>query len=135
MAARQAVSGFPYPGQESQVMNAWDRLVGGAELPANAVRTVIEHSWARCLSAGVDPARTRGQPPTSDEDLSRLLHRFRDVIDVSSPVMGQVRESLSESGTIMVLTDPSGVILKTEGDPTTREAAEDVRLVSGASWD
>jgi transcriptional regulator of acetoin/glycerol metabolism len=49
--------------------------------------------------------------------------------------MDQVRESLSESGTIMILTDPSGVILKTEGDPATLEAAEDVRLVSGASWD
>jgi transcriptional regulator of acetoin/glycerol metabolism len=35
----------------------------------------------------------------------------------------------------MILTDPSGVILKTEGDPATLEAAEDVRLVSGASWD
>jgi len=35
--------------------------------------------------------------------------------------MDQVRESLSESGTIMVLTDPSGVVLKTEGDPTTLE--------------
>src|SRR6266403_1579085 len=135
MAARHGVSGFPYPGQESQVMNAWDRLVGGAELPANAVRTVIEHSWARCLSAGVDPAGLRGPLPTSDEALSRLLHRFRDVIDVCSPVMDQVRESLSESGTIMILTDPSGVILKTEGDPATLEAAGDVRLVSGVSWD
>jgi sigma-54 dependent transcriptional regulator, acetoin dehydrogenase operon transcriptional activator AcoR len=135
MAARHAVSVFPYPDQETQVMNAWDRVVCGAELPANAVRTVIENSWARCLSAGVDPGRTRGQPPTSDEDLSRLLHRFRDVVDVSSPVMDQVRDSLSESGTIMILTDPSGVILKTEGDPATLEAAEDVRLVSGASWD
>jgi transcriptional regulator of acetoin/glycerol metabolism len=134
MAARDAVSSFPYAGQESQVMNAWDRLVCGAELPANAVRTVIEHSWARCLSAGVDPARPRGPLPTSDEAFSRLLHRFRDVIDVSSPVMEQVRESLSESGTIMILTDPSGVILRTEGDPATLEAAGDVRLVSGVSW-
>jgi len=135
MAARHALSGFPYPDQESQVMNAWDHLVCGAELPANAVRTVIENSWARCLSAGVDPARTRGPSPTSDEALSTLLHRFRDVIDVSSPVMDQVRESLSESGTIMILTDPSGVILKAEGDPSTLEAAGDVRLVSGVSWD
>jgi transcriptional regulator of acetoin/glycerol metabolism len=135
MAARHTLSGFPYPDQESQVMSAWDRLVCGAELPANTVRTVIENSWARCLSAGVDPARPHGPSPTSDEALSRLLHRFRDVIDVSSPVMDQVRESLSESGTIMILTDPSGVILKTEGDPATLEAAGDVRLVSGASWD
>ena len=45
------------------------------------------------------------------------------MIDVSTLVMDQVRESLSESGTIMILTDPSGVILKTEGDPATLEAA------------
>jgi sigma-54 dependent transcriptional regulator, acetoin dehydrogenase operon transcriptional activator AcoR len=135
MAAKQAASGFPYPLQESQVMDAWERLVCGVGLPADAVRTVIEHSWTRCHSAGVDPATTRAPSPTSDEGLGRLLHRFRDVIDVSVPVMAQVRESLSESGTMMILTDPSGVILKTEGDPATLEAAEDVRLVNGANWD
>jgi transcriptional regulator of acetoin/glycerol metabolism len=115
-------------------MNAWERLVCGAALPADVVRNVIERSWARCHSAGVDPAARRAPSPTSDEDFSRLLHRFRDVIDVSVPVMEQVRESLSESGTMMILTDPSGVILKTEGEPATLEAAEDVRLVNGANW-
>ena len=135
MAAKQAVSGFPYPLQESQVMNAWERLVCGVELPADAVRTVIERSWVRCHSAGVDPATSRAPSLTSHEDFSRLLNRFRDVIDVGVPVMEQVHESLSESGTMMILTDPSGVILKTEGDPGTLEAAQDVRLVNGANWD
>jgi len=36
-------------------MNALGPACVGAELPANAVRTVIEHSWARCLSGGVTP--------------------------------------------------------------------------------
>src|SRR5262245_9129938 len=135
MAAKQATSEFPYPLQESDVMNAWERLVCGVGLPADAVRTVIERSWVRCHSAGVDPAARRAPAPTSHEDFGRLLHRFRDVIDVGVPIMEQVRESLSESGTMMILTDPSGVILKTEGDPATLAAAEDVRLVNGASWD
>jgi len=135
MAATQAVSGSPYPLQESQVMDAWERLVCGVGLPADVVRTVIERSWARCHSAGVDPAARRAPSPTSHEDFSRLLHRFRDVIDVSVPIMEHVREALSESGTMMILTDPSGVILKTEGDPGTLEAAQDVRLVDGANWD
>ena len=116
-------------------MNAWERLVCGVGLPADTVRAVIERSWARCHSAGVDPATTRAPSLTSDEGLGRLLHRFREVIDVSAPVMEQVRESLSESGTMMILTDPSGVILKTAGDPVTLEAAQDVRLVNGANWD
>ena len=105
MAAKQAASGFPYPLQESQVMNAWERLVCGVGLPADAVRTVIERSWSRCHSAGVDPATTRAPSPTSDEGFGRLLHRFRDVIDVGVPVMAQVRESLSESGTMMILAE------------------------------
>jgi transcriptional regulator of acetoin/glycerol metabolism len=135
MAAKQAASGFPYPLQESEVMEAWEHLVCGVGLPADAVRSVIERSWVRCHSAGVDPATTRAPSPTSHEGFGRLLHRFRDVIDVGGPVMAQVRDSLSESGTMMILTDPSGVILKTEGDPATLEAAEDVRLVNGANWD
>src|SRR5262244_1224503 len=116
MAAKQAVSGFPYPLHESQVMNAWERLVCGVELPADVVRTVIERSWVRCHSAGVDPATSRAPSLTSHEDFSRLRHRFRDVLDVGAAVMEQVRDALSESGTIMILTDPSGVILTTEGD-------------------
>src|SRR6266850_1867406 len=134
MTAKDAVSHFPYPGQEDEAMKAWERLVCGAHLPADAVRSVIERSWARCHSAGVDPATIRAPSSTSDKDFSGLLNQFRDVIDVSLPVLDQIRESLSESGTMMILTDPSGVILKVEGDPATLEAAEDVRLVSGANW-
>src|SRR5262245_43571417 len=135
MTAKHASSRFPYLLQETQVMDAWERLVCGAGLPADRVRTVIERSWARCHSAGVDPATTRAPSPTSDESFRRLLLRSRDVIDVGVPIMEQVREALSESGTMMILTDPSGVILRTEGDPATLEAAEDVRLVTGANWD
>ena len=49
--------------------------------------------------------------------------------------MQQARDFLSESGTMMILTDPTGVILETEGDPATLDAAQDVRLVGGANWD
>src|SRR2546425_6463280 len=55
--------------------------------------------------------------------------------DASVPVMQQARDLLSESGTMMILTDPTGMILETEGDQATLEAAQDVRLVSGANWD
>jgi sigma-54 dependent transcriptional regulator, acetoin dehydrogenase operon transcriptional activator AcoR len=34
----------------------------------------------------------------------------------------------------MILTDPSGVILQTEGDPATVDAARHIRLQTGANW-
>jgi len=123
MAARDAVSSFSVRGPGIPSHERLGPACGWRGTSSERSPHVIEHSWARCLSAGVDPARPRGPLPASDAAFSRLLHRFRDVIDVSSPVMDQVRESLSESGTIMILTDPSGVILKTEGDPATVEAA------------
>jgi transcriptional regulator of acetoin/glycerol metabolism len=115
-------------------MAAWDRFLRGAELPPDAIRSVIESSWSRCLSGRVDPERSRAQPPAPEEDLRRLQHRHHDLIDASVPVMQQAREFLSESGTMMILTDPTGAILETEGDQATLDAAQDVRLVSGANW-
>src|SRR5437899_1118703 len=134
MEPKATFSGSPHPDQERQVTAAWDRFLRGTDLPPNAVRSVIEGSWSRCLSARVDPERSRAQAPAPEEDLRRLQHRHRDLIDASVPVMQQARDFLSESGTMMILTEPTGVILETEGDQATLDAAQDVRLVNGANW-
>src|SRR2546422_9225741 len=97
MESDETVSGFPHPDEEKQVMAAWDRFLRGAELPSDAVRSVIEGSWSRCLSAHVDPERSRAQAPAREEELRTLQHRHRDLIDASVPVMQQARDLLSES--------------------------------------
>ena len=63
----------------------------------------------------------------------RALHR--ELIEASVPIMAQAREFLSESGTILMLSDPRGIILQTEGDPSALEAALGIRLMSGAKLD
>src|SRR5438093_4879425 len=131
----EAFSDSPHPGQEKQIMAAWDRLLRGAELPPNVIRGVIEQSWSRCHSAGIDPGRSRAQEPATESNLMTLQQRHRDLIDASVPIMKQAHGLLSDSGTMMILTDPTGVILETAGDQGTLEAAQDVRLVRGASWD
>ena len=127
-------SSSPHPGQAHEVMAAWDRFLRGAEVPPNVVRDVIERSWSRCHSAGVDPERSRAQEPAPPDDLTSLQYRYSDLVDASLPAMAQSHRVLSESGTIMILTDPTGVILETAGDPITLEAAQEVRLVRGANW-
>jgi len=72
--------------------------------------------------------------PLAEQALMALRQRHRELIEASVPIMTQARDLLSESGTMMILTDPTGVILQTEGDPATLEAALDVRLTIGASW-
>ena len=126
--------GFRDRGYERRLIAAWERFVDGDELASGVVREVVGQSWSRCRSAHVDPGLRHAPDPLAEEELVALRQRHWELIEASRPVMAQAHDLLSESGTIMILTDPTGVILHTEGDPATLEAALDVRLTAGASW-
>jgi sigma-54 dependent transcriptional regulator, acetoin dehydrogenase operon transcriptional activator AcoR len=68
------------------------------------------------------------------EELMTLRALHRELIEASVPIMAQARDFLSASGTILMLTDPHGIVLQTEGDPSALEAALDIRLMAGANW-
>ena len=118
---------------QRQAMGAWERIVRGDGLLPGAVRDVVERSWMRCIGAHVDPGFTHAPDPLAESALMALRERNRELIEASAPILTQARDVLSNSGTMMLLTDPVGVILQTEGDPATLEAGLDVRLVAGAS--
>ena len=115
-------------------MAAWERFLQSGEFAPSAVRSLIEDSWWRCRSAGIDPALAQASTLLTEEALMALRTRSRDLLEASGPIMAQAREILSESGTIMILTDPNGVVLHTEGDPATVDAARHIRLQTGANW-
>src|SRR5882724_4430193 len=135
MTLKEPFSTFPHPDQEKRVLAAWEQFLRGRELPPHAVRDVIEGSWERCTSSGVDPERSQAAMPLPEEALSTLQHAHRDLIRASVSITEQARDFLSQSGTIMILTDPTGVILETVGDPATVEGARNIRLQTGADWD
>jgi len=135
MASTDAFSTFPHPDQEKRVMAAWEQFLGRRDLPPHAVRDVIEGSWERCTSTGVDPGRSQAALPLLEEALRALQHAHRDLLGASASITEQARDFLSQSGTIMILTDPTGVILETVGDAATMEGARNIRLETGAAWD
>jgi sigma-54 dependent transcriptional regulator, acetoin dehydrogenase operon transcriptional activator AcoR len=110
---------FPDPTGERQVMEAWERFLAGDGAPPHVVRDLIERSWWRCLSAGVDPGRTQSPLVLPGEERLLVREHHRELIEATAPVMAQARDFLSESGTFMLLTDPSGVILQAEVHTTT----------------
>src|SRR5438552_16148985 len=100
MESDAAFSGFPHPDEEKQVMAGWDRFLRGAELPSKAVRRLIERSWSRCLSAGVDPGGSRGHAPLRVGGCGALQHPHRDLIGASLPVRQEAGDFLSGLGTM-----------------------------------
>lgn len=125
---------YSRPEQDSDIMSLWERLLNGDDCSTDPLRRLIDDSWRRCLDARVDPGRYEAPPPLAEDSLYSLRHKHGDLLTASTPVMAHAREFLSETGTIMVLTDQSGTILNLEGDPATLTAAENMNMVAGGTW-
>lgn len=117
----------------SRIAAARDLMLSGATLPDNTVRSVIEASWQRCLADDVDP-RIHQRSHLNDKELEQLWQQDEDLISASDIIMKEAHHLLADSGTIMHLVAPSGVILRSDGDPATLDLANDFSLIPGVNW-
>jgi transcriptional regulator of acetoin/glycerol metabolism len=122
------------PDNNRTIMATWEDFVSGQSPAPNALRRLIDDSWRRCLSEQVDPARRQAPSPVDETTLSSLQYQHRELLKAGIQVMAMARDFLAETETIMILTDPSGLILGVEGDPRALGAAEDIHLIAGSNW-
>ena len=115
-------------------MGAWERFLSGDDYATSVVRRLIRDSWSRCFHNGVDPACQNGKPLLASEGLHSVRSEHDELVRACLPVMREARNLLSESGTVMLLTDPDGLVIEIAGDLRTLEEAKGVRLEPGASW-
>jgi transcriptional regulator of acetoin/glycerol metabolism len=120
--------------QPRRIANARERLLSVGTLPDESVRSVIKASWQRCVSEEVDPLVAKGFIDLKGEPLDGILDGHPELICASETIMGDAHDLLAESGTIMHLVAPSGVILLSQGDPKTLDLAHQFQLVPGANW-
>lgn len=127
---------FSVPENDSRVMDSWERLLGGVDQKSSdPLRRLIDDSWRRCYGASVNPELYQAPPPIGEHQLYSLRDDCSDLVSASAPIMASARSFLSETGTVMVLTDQNGTILNIDGDEPTRRSAEHIHLLSGANWD
>ncbi len=122
------------PQNNRKIMAAWEGFLSGHEPQGNALRCLIDDSWRRCLEVQVDPGRRQAPSPVDTAALTSLQHQHRELLTAGKQVMSMARDFLAETETIMILTDPSGMILDVEGDPRALGSAEDIHLIAGSSW-
>lgn len=125
---------FSSPDHEASIMSAWEHLLSGDESRSADLREVVGDSWHRCLHSQVDPGVSRAQPPLDADQLKEWRARHERLVNASSPLIEQTRDFLAQTGTIMLLTDPDGMILQQEGDMRIIEPAGEVGLVPGCNW-
>jgi transcriptional regulator of acetoin/glycerol metabolism len=134
MIAREPNQRLSNPQNNQKIMAAWEGFLSGQAPQANALRCLIDDSWRRCLEVQVDPARHQAPSPVDKAVLNSLQHQHRELLTAGKQMMAMARDFLAETETIMILTDPNGMILGVEGDSRALGAAEDIHLIAGSSW-
>lgn len=120
---------------ETQTMHAWERfLTGGSNQGHLSVRHVIERSWSRSVSSGVDARAARTPLVADDEQLDQNRRQNRHLLAAADQTFQHAAELLEETSAMVVLTDRKGVILDTRGDNRTLDAGQNIKLEPGGNW-
>lgn len=124
-------SSLPDP---ASIRRAHERFLDTGEVPEGVIPEVIRRSWLRCSTAGVPSDRLRDIARLEDHRLRTELERHGDLIAAAEPVMDMLHLQLEDTGAIVLLCAPDGLILRSMGDPTFVPRAERVALEPGVSW-
>ncbi|PWI57452.1 sigma-54-dependent Fis family transcriptional regulator [Sulfoacidibacillus thermotolerans] len=122
---------------ESILKKAWDRFVRSEEVNGPWERTVdaaIFSSWQRSRAYGVDPWQIQGARCLSPEEIQHKKHAYRELIEISIPLMEQLYDLVKGSGFMVTLCDQNGILIKVIGDEQTLQHAQEIQFVEGADW-
>ncbi|UPK40793.1 sigma-54-dependent Fis family transcriptional regulator (plasmid) [Bradyrhizobium sp. 186] len=128
---------FANPGIERDVLTSWERFLSGSSSSRRqVVRSAITDSWQRCQQSDVDYRRGQAPVPIRDDRLQRLLDKRSRLVQAGASTMALARDYMLETGTVMVLTDADGIVLRLEGDTklALRDAVEKTHLLPGSNW-
>lgn len=127
---------FSAPKNDRKIMSCWNQFMANGQSTPSLVRDLIDESWRRCHRSDVDSNRYQAPPPIVEDQFLQLQEQCRELVNASAPVMMLARDYLDETGTVMVLTDAKGVVLRLEGDRSVmlRDATETVHLLPGTDW-
>jgi transcriptional regulator of acetoin/glycerol metabolism len=127
---------FANPGIERDVLTNWENFLSGTSIGRQVVRAAIDESWRRCRQSAVDYRIGQAPAPMNEDRLHHLLDRRSRLVQAGASTMALARDYMRETGTVMVLTDTDGIVLRLEGDTTVslRNAVEKTHLLPGSNW-
>jgi len=118
--------------EDAAIVAALTRFQRGDDRVPRGVRPVIEESWQRSLHSGVDPVLPRAV--RGEESGRSSTARRQELLEASHEVMAHARTALNGCGTMLILADAAGVVLRTDGDDNALADADGIGLSPGRTW-
>ena len=118
----------------SDTMLAWERFLTGDAMAAAPARNFVVASWLRSQKLGINPTGRAAPLTTRGDEMERLRQRSGELLASAEPVLAEAAALMEGSRSIMLLTNPEGIVLEVVGDRQTLDEAETIHLVQGGDW-
>ncbi len=115
-------------------MLAWERFLTGHPRAIAPATNFVVSSWQRSLALGVNPTSRSAPLLARGDDMRRLRLRHRELLSAAASVFAEMTHLFAGSRSIMLLTNPDGVVLEAVGDLYTLEQGQDIHLMQGGAW-
>jgi signal transduction histidine kinase len=115
-----------------EIKQAWEKFIENGAA-SNAVRGIVAASWERSQRYQIPVER--GEAPLAPEaEVVQRRSEYAELVAAARPALDQARVLLAEANSMIILTDPSGVIIETAGDPRTTDFGRIMHLEQGGHW-
>ncbi len=122
------------PADSSRTMRAWERFLSGdASAMVPGANTVVA-SWLRSHELGINPSGRAAPLAARGDAMEALRVRHAELLEAASDVFSRSAELLVGSRSLMLLTNPDGIVLDTIGDHQTLDDGQDIHLMPGGDW-
>ncbi|ABD89142.1 sigma-54-dependent Fis family transcriptional regulator [Rhodopseudomonas palustris] len=119
--------------EQRTIRIAWEKFVAHGRLSTGVPAAVLA-SWARSKSFGVG-AGVAAAPLAGEPELFRRRTTSSDLLGAARPALERSARLLADAGSMMILTDASGFIVETGGDPRVVDAGRSNHLEPGGRWE
>ncbi|MFG1296870.1 sigma-54-dependent Fis family transcriptional regulator [Xanthobacter variabilis] len=104
------------------------------EAICTGVAEPILRSWTRCAARGLPPGGRVAPEPVTAGELRQHRDRAETLRRRCRPELEALHADAAVTGSIVILTDPSGLVLDTIGSAEFADRAAQVSLLPGVNW-
>jgi sigma-54 dependent transcriptional regulator, acetoin dehydrogenase operon transcriptional activator AcoR len=120
--------------ESTQTMRDWERFLSGdAAVMVPGANTVVA-SWLRSRELGINPCGRAAPLAAHGDAMEAVRARHAELLTAAADVFARAAELLVGSRSLMLLTNPEGVVLDTIGDHQTLDDGQDIHLMPGGDW-
>jgi transcriptional regulator of acetoin/glycerol metabolism len=120
--------------ESTQTMRAWERFLSGDASAMAPGANLVVASWMRSHALGINPSGAAAPLAARGDAMEALRVRHADLLGAASDVFARAEALLAGSRSLMLLTNPEGIVLDTIGDHQTLDDGQDIHLMPGGDW-